>query len=379
MRKSILRVLATTMVLALMLLAAGCGASNNATQNNGNGSANQSTDSQNTNNQQDNQGTEETDKFKVALLLPGSASDKSWNQIGYDALMGALEQIGEDKMEVAYSENVTSIDLQQALRDYASKGYDVIFGHTGAFEDDMVKVGPEFPDTEFVVVCGAFGGEEGSNVTAIDTVACQQGYSYGYLAGKLSKNNKVGMIGALEGVQAMTNVMGGFREGAKAANPDCEVTLVYVKDNNDIAEGREAASALAATGCDVIFHELNAASGGVVEVCKEKNILTVCRNAQDCEYAADQVVTRFAHSYVPKYVEAIKLAMEDKLNGGAYLFGYQNDPAGFEWIYDVTGDEFNPNLVSEELKQDFQENVVEMFKKDPIKNYALEEGAPGTY
>jgi len=376
MKKQLAKVLAMVMALALLFMV-GCGSS--SSDNQGSTSDNQTSNQQTQTTPSDDK-EEPAEKYKVALLLPGSASDKSWCQTGYDDLSGAIKQIGEDKIEFAYSENVGSIDLQQALRDYASKGYDMIFGHTGSFENDMIAVGAEFPETEFVVVCGAFGGEEGSNVTAIDNVSCQQGYSYGYLAGMLTKNGKVGMLGALQGVQVMNNVMGGFVEGAKAANPDCEATLVYVKDNNDVAEAREAASALIASGCDVIMHELNAGSGGVVEVCKEKNVLTISRTAEDIEFAPDQVITRYQHSYVPKFAEAIRKGMEEGgVGGGAYLFGYQNDPPGFEWFYDVTGDEFNPNLVTEDLYQQFQENVVEMYKKDPIKNYTAEEAAPGTY
>ena len=74
-------------------------------------------------------------EVKPALLLSGSANDHSWNQFGYEALMKVKEELG---VEVTYSENVTTVDQLQAIRDYASKGYNPIIGHGGAFEDDMI-------------------------------------------------------------------------------------------------------------------------------------------------------------------------------------------------------------------------------------------------
>ena len=34
--------------------------------------------------------------FKVALLLPGSANDQSWNQLAYDGVMAAKDNLGND-------------------------------------------------------------------------------------------------------------------------------------------------------------------------------------------------------------------------------------------------------------------------------------------
>ena len=79
-------------------------------------------------------GENEGNQIRVACLLPGSASDRSWSQFGYEALMKVKNELGA---EVAYSENIADADLLPALRGYASAGYDVIFGHGGQFQDAM--------------------------------------------------------------------------------------------------------------------------------------------------------------------------------------------------------------------------------------------------
>src|SRR5271165_401254 len=74
---------------------------------------------------------------KVAMLLPGSINDQSWNAVGYKGLM----KLKADGWETAYSENVQAADEVEALRDYAKRGYDLIIGHTGRFLSAATRVG----------------------------------------------------------------------------------------------------------------------------------------------------------------------------------------------------------------------------------------------
>lgn len=355
MKKKLLS-LAVVLVLSMTLLA-GCGKDNGADSNDsGAGGA----------------GGDES-KIKVALLLPGSANDKSWNQIGYDALQLIA---GEADAEIAFSENVAPADQLQAMRDYAGKGYDVIIGHGGQYEDDMISIGKEFPDTQFVVIAGAKGAEP--NVKAVDTAPWQYGYAYGYIAGKVTSSNKIGFVTGMEGVATMNNLVGGFRDGAKAANPDVQSTVVYIKEMGDVAAAREAALSLKSTGCDVIIHELNAGTQGVIDVCKENNILTVGRSTADVEYAPDQVLTYTVFDWGPKYVDVVKQVLDGKISGGFHFYGFNTpDTPGFEFNYS-SGNGWNPNVVTAEIEEAFQKDVVEMFKADPERTYTVEDAKSGT-
>lgn len=66
---------------------------------------------------------------KVAMLLPGSINDQSWNAQGYAGLM----KIKDSGYQVAYSENVPAADHVEAMRDYARQGYKIVIGHSGRF------------------------------------------------------------------------------------------------------------------------------------------------------------------------------------------------------------------------------------------------------
>ncbi|RYE60141.1 MAG: BMP family ABC transporter substrate-binding protein, partial [Hyphomicrobiales bacterium] len=75
--------------------------------------------------------------LKVAMILPGPISDNDWNAGGYAGLQAAAENLG---IEVAYSENVADADAERVMRDYASRGYGLIFAHSFSYGDATLAV-----------------------------------------------------------------------------------------------------------------------------------------------------------------------------------------------------------------------------------------------
>src|ERR1700684_907843 len=120
----------------------------------------------------------EAETHKVAMLLPGSINDQSWNAVGYKGLM----KLKADGWDTAYSENVQAADEVEALTDYAKRGYDLVIGHTGRFLSAAIRVGRDFPKTTFVV--GSGSGGAGQNVASVDYDNTQFGYMIGVLAAK---------------------------------------------------------------------------------------------------------------------------------------------------------------------------------------------------
>lgn len=364
------RILAVVLALGMTTgLLVGCGSSGGS----------ESTDTSASSESKSADSEKETDKadgnteVKPALLLSGSASDHSWNQFGYEALMAVQDELG---VEVTYSENVSTVDQLQAIRDYAASGYNPIIGHGGAFEDDMIRVAEDFPDTQFIVVAGGTGVEP--NVLAVDNAPWQYGYAYGWMAANVTEANKIGFITGMEGVSTMNNLVGGWRDGAKTANPDVQTSVVYISDMGDVAEAREAALSLQAAGCDVIMHELNAGMQGVIDVCAENNIYTLGRSESDKDFAPDQILTYVEFDWAPKFVDLVKKTMDGELQGGTYFYGFHTPEApGFTFNYDEEHS-WNPEVVSDELLDKFQTEVVDMFMENPDRTYTAEDAAGGT-
>ena len=161
------------------------------------------------------------------MLLPGSINDQSWNATGYAGLM-KMKELG---YEVAYSENVPAADHVEAMRDYASRGFKIVIGHSGRFLSAAQRVGPEFPAVQFVAGAGA--GFAGGNVMSVNYDDRHFGCQLGVLAARMSKSGKIGGVYALEGLPNMVAQVGSFRICAKQVRPDVEVSVIYIKDIED--------------------------------------------------------------------------------------------------------------------------------------------------
>jgi simple sugar transport system substrate-binding protein/basic membrane protein A len=278
------------------------------------------------------------DQGKVAMLLPGSINDQSWNAVGYQGLV-KLKAAG---WETAYSENVQSADEVEALRDYARRGYDLVIGHTGRFLSAATRVGHDFPKTTFIV--GSGSGGAGTNVASIDYDNTQFGYLMGALAAKLSKTGKIGSVNGLEGLPNIVAQVGAYRLGAKSVNPNIQVKVIYVKDMEDAAAAKEAALSLADWGADFISGKLNAAQAGIIQAAKERNIFCNGRSTDHTAIAPANVATNIVEKWDEMYAAAAVEAKAGTLGGKYELYGL-NTPGSTGASLQYSADSaFNPAI-----------------------------------
>jgi basic membrane protein A and related proteins len=205
-------------------------------------------------------------ELKVAIVMPGVITDKSFNQAGYEGVKNAAEALG---FEMAYSEKVPQPDQAEALSDYARRGYDVVIGHGGEFQEAVNRVAKRHKDTKFIIVNGT---EPADNVAIMVFDMKSMGYAIGYMGGKISKSGSGGYIGAQK-IKAYSDLGDGFAKGFMAARPDGTEMSAWTNDWDDIAKGKEAALNLISQGADVIFPTMDNGVIGSHQAAKEKGIM----------------------------------------------------------------------------------------------------------
>jgi simple sugar transport system substrate-binding protein/basic membrane protein A len=254
---------------------------------------------------------------KVAMLLPGSINDQSWNASGFAAIT-KLKGMGA---ETAYSENVPPADHIETMKDYARRGFSPVIGHSGRFLSAAQRVGPEFEKTIFIVGAGSQG--MGKNVTSINYDDAQVGYLMGVLAGRMSKTGKIGSVNGLEGLLNIVNQVGGFRQGVKSVRPNAEVRVIYIKDMEDAAMAKEAALTLIGGGTDFVFGKLNAGQGGIIQAAKEKNVMTTGRSFAHVQAAPQNVLSAIVENWDAMYAAAAADARAGTLAPTLVSYGYE--------------------------------------------------------
>ncbi len=201
----------------------------------------------------------------AAIVMPGSISDNGWNQAGFEGLTQAGDDLG---FETAFSESVHQPEQIEVLSDYARRGYDLVIGHGGEFQDAVDRVASRFPDTMFMVNNGLGTSK---NVANADFYFSQIAYLMGYVAGSMTETNTIGIIAAQQ-FKFTTDTVAGYEAGAKAANSTINVLVTWTGDWDDIAKGKEAALNQIAQGADVVWPTMDSATLGAMQAVQEKGV-----------------------------------------------------------------------------------------------------------
>ena len=257
--------------------------------------------------------------LKVAIVMPGNITDKSWSQSGYEGILQAKDKLG---VEIAYSEKVAQADQAEAMADYARRGYRLVIGHGGEFQDAAKRVAAKYPDTIFIVNNGQQG--EG-NIASADFNFSQFGYLMGYLAGKMSKSGKAGWIGGQK-IKFSLDLNASYEAGFKAAGGK-EVFTAYTNDWDDIAKGKEAALNQISQGADVIFPTMDNAVIGSLQACKEKGVWGFGLYYDAIADWPDTVLQSAIFDIKGAMLDYIKLAQDGKLEGKNYNFDLKTPEA----------------------------------------------------
>ncbi len=242
--------------------------------------------------------------FKVALLSPGPVSDAGWNALAYEGLLAIRDQLGA---EIAQVEVKNPGQFEDAFRDFARRGYALVFGHGFEFQDAAAAVAADFPDTVFITTSG---NTVRPNVAPLRFMLEEATYLEGMLTASLSKTGKAGAVGGLA-IPSVTSTIAAYEAGARAVNPSFQVVRSYVGNWEDVGAAKEAALALVQQGADFLFHNADAAGLGVFQAAQQRQVLAFGANKNQNAVAPD-VVLASAVIDIPKGFLTVARQVQDK-------------------------------------------------------------------
>ncbi|HTQ25018.1 MAG TPA: BMP family protein [Candidatus Binataceae bacterium] len=214
--------------------------------------------------------------FRVALLTPGPVSDAGWNAAAFDGLRLIKEKLGA---ETALVQTRSPADFDDGFRDFASRGFNLIFAHGYEYTDSAISVARDFPHVYFVV---SSGSQSSRNVASLTFKFDQAAYAEGVLAGGVTRTGVVGAIGGIE-LPSIRQTFDGFRRGFLSVRPRGRMLISYIGKFDDVGAAKEAALAQISQGADLIVHDADAAGLGVFQAAAQAHVLAfgAIRNQND--------------------------------------------------------------------------------------------------
>ncbi len=252
--------------------------------------------------------------------------EEPWDGAIHKALLRAQKELG---IKYEYVEKIGPADYERVMRDYASRGYDILFLDVFAVEERARAVAKDFPNVYFVAGSGL--GPQEPNFSVFDDWIHEPAYLAGMLAGKITKTNVLGVVGGYP-IPEVNRLINAFIAGAKEVNPKVKVKVTFIGSWFDPPKAKEAALAQIDAGADVLYAERH----GVIEACHEKGVYAIGNIVDQHDIAPDTVITSVCWDMWPtvKFViESVQkgswVAMDLRefsmmQKGGAYLAPFYN-------------------------------------------------------
>ncbi len=200
-----------------------------------------------------------SDAVKVALIIENTIDDKGWCQSMHDGILAAQEAL-PGKIEYSYVEKMAVVDAGSIARQYVADGYDLIIGHGAQYKNVILELAEEYPDVSFAFGTSSEIGPE--NVFTYMPESEETGYLSGIIAGMLTKNNIVGLVGPVDGGDS-ARYNRGYVLGVQSVNPDAKILVAHTGSFSDFVKAGEVATSQIESGADMLTGSSQQAIGAL--------------------------------------------------------------------------------------------------------------------
>lgn len=278
---------------------------------------------------------------KPAIVFDiGGKFDKSFNESMFG---GAEKYKKESSIDYGQFEIANEAQREQAIRNFADKGYSPIIAAGFAQAAAVEKVAKEYPDLKFAIIDMVV---DLPNVESVVFNEQEGSYLVGMMAALASKSGKVGFVGGMD-IPLIRKFACGYVQGVKAAKPDDKVFQNMTGDTgaawNDPVKGGEITKGQIAQGADVVYAAAGATGIGVLQAAADGGALSIGVDANQNYLHPGKVLT----SMMKRVDVAVYNIMKDGVAGfkpGIRALGLK------EGGVDYALDDNNKALVTDDMK-----------------------------
>lgn len=300
----------------------------------------------------------EEKKLKVAFALLWTIDDQGWTTAHYHGIEYLKEKLG-DKIEVAYTEKVRAADAERVFRDYASKGYDIIFGTTFEHMDPLLNVAKDYPNIKFEH-CSGF--KTGTNMRNYFERMYQGEYLAGYMAGLMGFKN-VGTVATqpipepIRGINAFTiGLKKGLDEAGISYDPEKLNTVVWLKSWRDAANETILAETLVARKHDLIRQMADTPDSAAAACAAGTPAIGYGEDV--AQYGADCALVSTTWNWGQWYVKVVEQVMNNSWTNEPYWGGMEDDAIQLASFNPAVPKEVQDKVLAEQEKLKNGEDLI---------------------
>ncbi len=270
----------------------------------------------------------------ITLVIPSPVGDVGWGH----ALAAGLEPVKAaygDRVKVTVLENIAEgPDADRIMNKTVADGNKFLVAGSFGYQNGALQIARRDPS---VTVLHASGFQGAPNFSPFAAKYFQGTYLLGMAAASLSKTGKLGSVAAFAIPELITSI-NAFTLGAQTVNPKIEVAVVWVNSWFDPAKEQEAAKALMAQGCDVIFSNAQD-TPSVIAACEEAGVYAFNLNSSMKKYAAKTYLGCVATDWSPFFKASVDAHFAGSFKGANTFLGVADKVVEVvDWNPDIPAD-----------------------------------------
>lgn len=258
-------------------------------------------------------GGDASSKLRIAFVYNGAVGDDGWCDAHEEARKNTQKAL-DDIIDSSFIEPVTpGTQAEQVFSQLGEDKYDVVVAATAAYESDVVKIAPLYPDTIYLICSGTVSS---ANVESFWPDRNALWYAHGVIAGMMTKTNKVGFTGS-NPIPMEISCQNAFLLGAQSVNPDVQQIVIYIGTYYDPAAERDAAYSLAEAGCDILWNNTDTPSH--VQVAQEKGLHAMSQYADQRDFGPDSYLGGEFLNWEAYYMEVFPKIYDGSFEATVYF------------------------------------------------------------
>ncbi|PNU21485.1 BMP family ABC transporter substrate-binding protein [Geothermobacter hydrogeniphilus] len=186
-------------------------------------------------------------QVKAGFVYVGPVGDGGWTY-AHDQGRQAMEKLPFVKPSIFLESVHEGAEATRAITGLVNKGCNLVFTTSFGFMDATLEVAKKHPDTVFMHCSGY---KTADNVGTYFGRMYQPRYLSGIIAGKMTKSNIIGYVGAFP-IPEVIRGINAFALGVRSVNPKAVVKVVWTQTWFDPGVERDAADSLLDVGADVL-------------------------------------------------------------------------------------------------------------------------------
>lgn len=251
---------------------------------------------------------------KIAVLLPGTAGDLSWNDTNLEGIAYCEEKF---QIEIELMPNVKDMEAEQVLVEYGEKGYDLVLASGEQFTDPVNTMAGQYPDTFFCIVNGIRANHE--NVSAVRPREYEASYLAAVITGNIMETGTSGMIAGYpnDGMEHLLDVYEDtVREILRERGiEDAAFLRAYTNSWTDRSLGRKMAEQMIDSGAEVLFVYSNEAGLGCIEAARDLGAKVIGFSSNPTREHPDTVVASIKFDFGKLYEWILSRYESGRLRG----------------------------------------------------------------